>query len=146
MSENLSSSTAQLADNNSPPSSTADKPLNHTRQPRKRFVGRKTADAQAQSQKDGDSQPSNTTSLQQARSRRAPRALNQVPAEILDDEDIKAAISLLPRNYSFEIPKTIHRIRTSGAKRVALQFPEASLSSQPLYPTSSPSSAQEWKP
>ncbi|OJD17238.1 diphthamide biosynthesis protein 1 [Emergomyces pasteurianus Ep9510] len=113
---------------NTPLSSAADKPLNHTRQPKKRFVGRKTADAQAQSQKDGDSQTSNTTSsLQQARPRRAPRALNQVPAEILDDEDIKAAIALLPQNYSFEIPKTIHRIRTSGAKRVALQFPEGLL-------------------
>ncbi|KAL2372389.1 diphthamide biosynthesis protein 1 [Blastomyces gilchristii SLH14081] len=121
-----------MADNTAPPaatpvSATADKPSNHTRQPKKRFVGRKTADAQSQSQKDGYSQTSNTTSLQQARTRRAPRALNQVPAEILDDEDIKAAISLLPRNYSFEIPKTIHRIRTLGAKRVALQFPEGLL-------------------
>ncbi|EEQ87558.1 Diphthamide biosynthesis protein 1 [Blastomyces dermatitidis] len=121
-----------MADNTAPPaatpvSATADKPSNHTRQPKKRFVGRKTADSQSQSQKDGDSQTSNTTSLQQARTRRAPRALNQVPAEILDDEDIKAAISLLPRNYSFEIPKTIHRIRTLGAKRVALQFPEGLL-------------------
>ncbi|PGH05755.1 diphthamide biosynthesis protein 1 [Blastomyces parvus] len=121
-----------MADDTTPPTAspvqaTADKPSNHTRQPKKRFVGRKTADAQAQGQKDGDSQTSNTTSLEQARPRRAPRALNQVPVEILDDEDIKAAISLLPRNYSFEIPKTIHRIRTSGAKRVALQFPEGLL-------------------
>ncbi|KKZ68399.1 diphthamide biosynthesis protein 1 [[Emmonsia] crescens] len=120
-----------MVDNNAPLdtslSSAADKPLNHTRQPKKRFVGRKTADAQVQGQKDGDSQTSNITSLQQARPRRAPRALNQVPVEILDDEGIKAAISLLPRNYSFEIPKTIHRIRTSGAKRVALQFPEGLL-------------------
>lgn len=59
--------------------------------------------------------------------RRAPRALNQIPPEILDNPDIKEAISLLPRNYSFEIPKTIHRIRTSGAKKVALQFPEGLL-------------------
>ncbi|PGH12804.1 diphthamide biosynthesis protein 1 [Helicocarpus griseus UAMH5409] len=123
-----------MADNSppadSPPSSSVDKPLNHTRQPKKRFVGRKTADAQAQSQsqKDGDSQASNTTtSLQQARPRRPPRALNQIPAEILHDPEITAAISLLPPNYSFEIPKTIHRIRTSGSKRIALQFPEGLL-------------------
>ena len=59
--------------------------------------------------------------------RRTPRALNQVPTEILEDPDIQAAIALLPANYSFEIPKTIHRIRTLDAKRVALQFPEGLL-------------------
>lgn len=59
--------------------------------------------------------------------RRPARALNQIPPEILEDADIIAAISLLPQNYSFEIPKTIHRIRTSGARKVALQFPEGLL-------------------
>ena len=59
--------------------------------------------------------------------RRTPRTLNQVPLEILEDPEIQAAIDLLPRNYSFEIPKTIHRIRSIGAKRVALQFPEGLL-------------------
>lgn len=59
--------------------------------------------------------------------RRIPRTLNQVPPEILEDPDIQAAIALLPKNYTFEIPKTIHRIRTLGAKRVALQFPEGLL-------------------
>ena len=53
--------------------------------------------------------------------------LNQVPDDILNDPDIKAAIGLLPHNYNFEIPKTIHRIRSLGAKRVALQFPEGLL-------------------
>lgn len=53
--------------------------------------------------------------------------LNQVPPEILEDPDIIAAIALLPSNYSFEIPKTIHRIRTNNSKRVALQFPEGLL-------------------
>ncbi|KAI5300280.1 Diphthamide biosynthesis protein 1 [Ascosphaera atra] len=102
-----------------PPSATT------TRQPKKRFVGRKTADAQ--SQKTSAPGDSTSTSLEQARPRRLPRALNQVPPEILNDEDIKAAIELLPRNYNFEIPKTIHRIRSSGAKRIALQFPEGLL-------------------
>ncbi|PLN80989.1 diphthamide biosynthesis protein 1 [Aspergillus taichungensis] len=95
------------------------------RQPKKRFVGRRTADAQAQ--KDSTQKDVESTSLQRATPRRTPRTLNQVPAEILEDPDIKAAIGLLPPNYSFEIPKTIHRIRTSGAKRVALQFPEGLL-------------------
>jgi len=53
--------------------------------------------------------------------------LNQVPLEILNDPDINAAISLLPPNYSFEIHKTIHRIRTNGSKKVALQIPEGLL-------------------
>ena len=62
-----------------------------------------------------------------AQSRRPPRLLNQVPAEILNDAELKAAMSLLPANYSFEIPKTIHRVRTLGAKKVALQMPEGLL-------------------
>jgi 2-(3-amino-3-carboxypropyl)histidine synthase len=59
--------------------------------------------------------------------RRTPRALNQIPTEILEDADINAAIKLLPPNYSFEIHKTIHRIRTLQAKRVALQMAEGLL-------------------
>jgi len=59
--------------------------------------------------------------------RRTGRALNQVPVEILQDEDINAAIALLPSNYNFEIHKTIHRIRISRAKMIALQFPEGLL-------------------
>ncbi|EAU37940.1 diphthamide biosynthesis protein 1 [Aspergillus terreus NIH2624] len=101
-------------------------PTNTLKQPKKRFVGKRTADAQAQ--KDPAAQQDvESTSVQRATPRRTPRTLNQVPPEILEDPDIKAAIELLPRNYSFEIPKTIHRIRSSGAKRVALQFPEGLL-------------------
>jgi 2-(3-amino-3-carboxypropyl)histidine synthase len=59
--------------------------------------------------------------------RRAPRTLSHVPPEIFEDPDIQAAVALLPKNYSFEIPKTIHRVRSLGAKRVALQFPEGLL-------------------
>lgn len=58
---------------------------------------------------------------------RAPRLLNQVPKEILEDPNLKAAMSLLPSNYSFEIPKTIHRIRSSGSRKVGLQMPEGLL-------------------
>lgn len=56
-----------------------------------------------------------------------PRLLNQVPKDILEDPALNSAISLLPSNYSFEIHKTIHRIRTLNAKRVALQMPEGLL-------------------
>lgn len=45
----------------------------------------------------------------------------------MHDEAINEAISLLPKNYNFELHKTIHRIRTSGAKKVALQMPEGLL-------------------
>ena len=64
---------------------------------------------------------------QVAKARRPARALHQVPDEILHDTDINDAIALLPSNYSFEIHKTIHRIRTSDSKKVALQFPEGLL-------------------
>lgn len=63
----------------------------------------------------------------EAQPRRAPRLLNRVPPEILENPDINAAIALLPSNYSFEIHKTIHRIRTNGSKKVALQMPEGLL-------------------
>lgn len=67
------------------------------------------------------------TSSSVAHPRRTARAMNQVPPEILNDPDINDAISLLPPNYSFEIHKTIHRIRTSGSRKIALQFPEGLL-------------------
>ena len=53
--------------------------------------------------------------------------MNSVPEEILNDKAINDAIALLPKNYNFEIHKTIHRIRSSGAKKIALQMPEGLL-------------------
>jgi 2-(3-amino-3-carboxypropyl)histidine synthase len=50
-----------------------------------------------------------------------------VPADILHNAALNAAIALLPANYSFEIHKTLWRIRQAGARRVALQFPEGLL-------------------
>ena len=50
-----------------------------------------------------------------------------MPPDILNDPAINNAIALLPLNYSFEIHKTIHRIRSSGSKKVALQMPEGLL-------------------
>jgi 2-(3-amino-3-carboxypropyl)histidine synthase len=95
------------------------------RQPKKRFVGRRTA---AES-KTGTASPSieGSRAVIVSTTKRPPRLLSQVPAEILNDPDLKAAVGLLPANYSFEIPKTIHRIRTLGAKKVALQMPEGLL-------------------
>ncbi len=97
------------------------------RAPKKRFVGRKTAEAQARQRDEGNRTVEDTSVVVKTPARRTPRVLNQVPADILEDPAIKTAIDLLPANYSFEIPKTIHRIRSSNAKRVALQFPEGLL-------------------
>ncbi|KAL2180076.1 putative diphthamide synthesis protein-domain-containing protein [Thermothelomyces heterothallicus CBS 202.75] len=99
---------------------------NATKQPKKRFVGRRAA-VEAAKAGSGPTSIEDSGAIQVAQPRRAPRLVNQVPPEILNDEALKAAISLLPANYSFEIPKTIHRIRSLGAKRVALQMPEGLL-------------------
>ncbi|EJP65653.1 diphthamide biosynthesis protein [Beauveria bassiana ARSEF 2860] len=95
------------------------------KQPKKRFVGRRAA-AEAAA-KNGVQGMGESGALQTAKPRRAPRLLNRVPPEISEDPKLKEAIALLPANYSFEIPKTIHRIQTSGAKKVALQMPEGLL-------------------
>ena len=116
------------------------------REPRKRFVGRRTA-AERVSPKSNLNGTIEETGVVQgetfgwksliiteanarslvSQTRRPARALHQVPDKILHDSEINEAIALLPPNYSFEIHKTIHRIRTSDSKKVALQFPEGLL-------------------
>jgi len=81
--------------------------------PRRRFVGRKVDNAAPETQ---------AVSRKPVR-----RALNQIPAEILNDQALNEAIKLLPHNYNFEIHKTVWNIRTKGATRVALQMPEGLL-------------------
>ncbi len=49
---------------------------------------------------------------------------NRIPDKILNDPDIARDCSILPTNYNFEIQKTIWRLRSSDAQKVALQFPE----------------------
>ncbi|KAM0286061.1 hypothetical protein ACHAQH_001069 [Verticillium albo-atrum] len=98
------------------------------KQPKKRFVGRRTAaEAAAKNVSSAAASIEDSKSIQVAKPRRGPRLLNQVPPEILNDPALNDAIALLPSNYSFEIHKTIHRIRTSGAKKIALQMPEGLL-------------------
>ncbi|KAF9008708.1 diphthamide synthesis protein [Cyathus striatus] len=82
---------------------TAHKKPSATR-PRKRFVGSKVA------------KPSKP-GVQ-------PAISNQLPQDILQDEQLNAAIRQLPSNYSFEIHKTIHHVRKNNATMVALQMPE----------------------
>ncbi|KAI6245375.1 2-(3-amino-3-carboxypropyl)histidine synthase subunit 1 [Erysiphe necator] len=101
------------------------------RQPRKRFTGRRkpelTPSSISSSAEQNQSNNETAGSAIVLRPRRNLRIANQIPPEILNDEEIIAAIDLLPANYSFEIPKTIHRIRTNGSKKVALQMPEGLL-------------------
>ncbi|KAI7250357.1 Diphthamide biosynthesis protein, partial [Hortaea werneckii] len=101
------------------------------KKPKRRFIGRKAAEAKAAAkaeQNGGDAANlEDSGAIQVAPKRRPARALNNVPEEILNDPVINEAIALLPRNYNFEIHKTIHRIRTSGATKIALQMPEGLL-------------------
>ena len=51
--------------------------------------------------------------------------LNSIPDDVVNDAVLNATIEAsLPSNYNFEVHKIIWRVRTIGAKRVALQFPE----------------------
>ncbi|KAI0650344.1 Diphthamide synthesis [Trametes meyenii] len=84
--------------------STASAATKNATKPRKRFVGSKSATP---------SKPGYSPTL-----------ANQIPADILNDVQLNAAIKQLPYNYSFEIHKTIHHIRKNHAKMVALQMPE----------------------
>lgn len=52
------------------------------------------------------------------------RSLNKIPDDLLNDPLLNRACAALPENYNFEIHKTIWRIRSTAAKRVALQMPE----------------------
>lgn len=103
------------------------------KQPRRRFIGRRAAEQRATGQELQNGNSNGTSAaLQESKPPRAPRILNQIPREILDNPDLQAAIAHLPSNYNFEIPKTIHRIRSSGATNIALQFPEGLLLFAPL--------------
>lgn len=58
---------------------------------------------------------------------KAPVRVNKIPDEILNDPLLNAAIAVLPANYTFEIHKSIWKIREAKANRVALQMPEGLL-------------------
>ncbi|XP_046400209.1 2-(3-amino-3-carboxypropyl)histidine synthase subunit 1 [Ischnura elegans] len=55
------------------------------------------------------------------------KVINKIPDDILLNPDLKKACDVLPKNYDFELMKTIWRIRSSKAKRVGLQMPEGLL-------------------
>jgi 2-(3-amino-3-carboxypropyl)histidine synthase len=55
------------------------------------------------------------------------KKITKIPDSILEDPKLKVAIEALPKNYNFEIPKTIWRIKELQAQTVALQMPEGLL-------------------
>ena len=55
------------------------------------------------------------------------RFISQIPSSIADDPHLKEALTALPANYNFEVPKTIWRLKQMNAKSVALQMPEGLL-------------------
>ncbi len=47
---------------------------------------------------------------------------NRVPDSLLNDPELTRDVdAVLPKNYNFEVPKTLWRIQTLAVKRVALQ-------------------------
>lgn len=58
---------------------------------------------------------------------RVRRVARQIPDSILNNVELQTAVKQLPENYNFEIYKTVWRVKTTDAKRVALQFPEGLL-------------------
>ncbi|KAK0918626.1 Diphthamide biosynthesis protein 1 [Friedmanniomyces endolithicus] len=101
------------------------------KKPRRKFIGRKAAEANAAARAvqngGGGGIEDSGGAIQVAPRRRPGRALNNVPDDILHDVAINEAIALLPSNYSFELHKTIHRIRTSDSRKISLQMPEGLL-------------------
>ena len=63
-----------------------------------------------------------------------------VPAELENNPKLKEDMAVLPKNYNFEIPKTIWRMKQAGSKHVALQFPEGLL----IFSTTIADILEEW--
>lgn len=100
-------------------------PVTKDARPR-RFVGRKngasTGTNQGASQKGGAVVPSTRGS-----GRRRALAMNQVPDSIKNDPELARAMEQLPSNYNFQVAKTLWRLKSANARRVALQLPEGLL-------------------
>lgn len=105
----------------------ADPILPHIRAPRKKFIGRRTAEALARQAASANGPSVEETTAITRPSPRRPKTLNTIPSSILENPALNSAIALLPANYTFEIHKTIHRILSLNAHSIALQFPEGLL-------------------
>lgn len=92
---------------------------------KKRFTGVPKNTPAEPGPRDAASQELETVGVQTKLPRR--KIATQIPKDILENPDLNSAISVLPANYNFEIHKTVWRVKQTGAKRVALQFPEGLL-------------------
>ncbi|AOA65049.1 Diphthamide biosynthesis protein 1 [Komagataella phaffii CBS 7435] len=90
--------------------------------PRRRFGGKKSLEG-------ASVKPEEPTSglVKKRKPKTVGRIMNQIPEDILNNEDLNNSIKLLPSNYNFEIHKTVWNIKKQNAKRVALQMPEGLL-------------------
>eukprot|EP00210_Caulerpa_lentillifera_P006187 g5911.t1 len=61
------------------------------------------------------------------KSQKGTKFQNQIPIELVQNEELQRCIRVLPSNYNFEILKTVWRLKQAKAKSVALQFPEGLL-------------------
>jgi len=90
----------------------------------RRFVGRRRAEEQRAGEGDAAAEASSTV-VTAGGARARSRVVNAVPDEILHNEALNAMIAAqLPNNYSFEVHKTVWRLREAQARTVALQLPE----------------------
>ncbi|ORY85085.1 putative diphthamide synthesis protein-domain-containing protein, partial [Protomyces lactucae-debilis] len=92
--------------------------------PRRRFQGlsaKRRAAPTAQEIEDG------VVVAQDKPQSHAGRLVNQIPEDITGDEQLNEAIALLPKNYNFEMHKTVWHIRKNESRHVALQMPEGLL-------------------
>lgn len=94
---------------------------------RSRFGGAKKSE---NSQESADS--SSGAIVRTRKARVTSRLINQIPDDILNNEQLNEAIKLLPSNYNFEIHKTVFNIKQRNAKRVCLQMPEGLLIYAPI--------------
>ncbi|KNC84394.1 hypothetical protein SARC_03387 [Sphaeroforma arctica JP610] len=110
---------------------------------RGRFVGLKSANKQITASKQSDASsnaavaegptPDSITDVVPATKPKrvvksgTKRMVNRIPADIMENEALAKAMEALPKNYNFEIYKSVWRLRATNSKRVALQFPEGLL-------------------
>ncbi|KAJ3341168.1 Diphthamide biosynthesis protein 1 [Gonapodya sp. JEL0774] len=94
----------------------------------KRFVGTAKKKAAAAHKMDGEVSVEDAAGLMAASKRSKPTLASQIPTSILNDPLLNAAVqSTLPKNYEFEIYKSVHAVRKAGATCVGLQMPEGLL-------------------
>jgi hypothetical protein len=104
------------------PNSEPGAPAEHSVKAPRRFVGRRRAEEQRTG---GGTAGVDGAVVAAAGGRVRSRVVNTVPEEILNNTALNEMVATqLPANYSFEIHKTIWRLREAKATTVALQLPE----------------------